>query len=251
MKRAVSLALCSCAAMAGISTAHADWSVGAGFENFRWKESTTPTVKESGLRWALDLTWTQSREPGFSAAYNIRTYTGNVDYTGALLGSGTPVSGETHYRGVTNEIQSLYRTTGAADFMLAAGWDHWNRDLTAAQTESYDVLYVRLGAQVGAKVRQGLLAGVGVKHPVYVRENAHLTDLGFQTNPRLRPRGTFSLYGSLGYRMSPSWDIIAYYDSYRFKQSNIVAVTDGTSVFNVFQPKSRQDTVGMKVQHNF
>jgi hypothetical protein len=251
MKRALVLALSTCAAVAAAADARADWSAGAGFENFRWKESTAPTVKESGLRWALDLTWTQSREPGFSVAYNVRTYTGNVDYTGATLGAGTPISGETHYRGLTNEIQSIYRTTGGADFMLAAGWDRWNRDLTAAQTESYDVFYVRLGAAVGAKVRQGLLAGAGVKYPVYVRENAHLTDIGFQTNPRLRPRGDFSLYGSLGYRVSPGWDIIGYYDSYRFKQSNTVAVTDGTSLFTVFQPKSRQDVVGMKVQHNF
>ena len=251
MKRALAVALSTCAALTATSGARADWSVGGGFENFRWKESTSPTVKESGLRWALDLTWTQSKEPGLSVAYNIKTYTGNVDYTGATLGSGTPISGETHYRGLTNEIQSIYRTTGSADFMLAAGWDHWNRKLSAAQTESYDTLYVRLGGIIGAKVQQGFLASAGVKYPVYVRENAHLTDLGFRTNPRLRPRGTFSLYGSLGYRVNPSWDVIGYYDSFRFNQSNTVAVTNGTSLFNVFQPKSRQDVVGLKVQHNF
>src|SRR6266550_1998385 len=68
MKRALALAFSTLAVVAGMSGAKADWSVGAGFENFRWKESTSPSVKESGLRWALDLAWMQSREPGLSAA---------------------------------------------------------------------------------------------------------------------------------------------------------------------------------------
>ena len=251
MKHGLTVALSTCAVVVATGTARADISVGAGFENFRWKESTTPTVKESGLRWVLDLTWSQSKAPGGSVAYNLKLYAGNVDYTGALLGSGLPISGETHYRGVQNELQAIYRTLGGGDFVLSAGWDHWNRDLTAAQTESYDVLYARAGAAFGATIRTGAFGSAGVKYPVYVRENAHLTDIGFTSNPRLRPRGDFSFYGTLGYRVNPAWDVMAYYDSYRFKQSNTVAVTDGISPFTVFQPKSRQDVVGLKVQHNF
>jgi hypothetical protein len=237
--------------MAAASGARADWALGAGFENFRWKESTSPAVKESGLRWVIDLAWTQSKEPGLSVGYEGKFYVGNVDYTGALLGSNAPISGETHYRGLSNEIQSIYRTAGGVDFVLAGGWDRWNRDLSSAQTESYDVLFARLGASFGAKVQQGMIGSAGLKYPVYVRENAHLTDLGFTSNPRLRPRGDFSFYATLGYRVNAGWDVMAYYDSYRFKQSNTVAVNNGTTVFGVFQPKSRQDVVGMKVMHNF
>lgn len=252
MKRTLALAFSTCALFGAMSGAQADWSVGAGFENFRWKESTTPEVKESGLRWALDLTWTQSKDPGLSAAYNGKFYVGNVDYTGSFLVSNVPISGETHYRGLQNELQSLYRMPqNALDFVLAAGWDHWVRDLSANQKETYDVLYARLGANVNATARQGPFASAGVKHPFYVRENGHFTDIGFSQNPRLRPRGAFSFYGTIGYRVNPAWDVLAYYDSYRFRQSNTVLVSNATSVGGFVQPKSRQDVVGLKVQHNF
>jgi hypothetical protein len=235
-----------------MNCAHADWSIGAGFENFRWKESTSPAVKEDGLRLVLDAGWIQSRDPGLSAAYNFRFYNGNVDYTGGFIGTGLPISGETHYRGFQHELQSIYRMPqNAVDLVLALGWDHWSRDLTAAQEETYNTYYARVGANWNSLTQQGFFASAGVKHPFYVRENAHLTDIGFTGNPRLRPRGDFSLYGTIGYRVAPAWDVIAYYDSYRFKKSNEVVVTDGTSLFTVFQPKSRQDVIGMKIVRNF
>jgi hypothetical protein len=252
MKRALALAFSTCAVAVGMSCAHADWSIGAGFENFRWKETTTPEVKETGLRWALDLTWNQSKEPGLSAAYNGKFYVGNVDYTGSFLVSNLPISGETHYRGLQNELQSIYRMPqNAVDLVLAAGWDHWVRDLSASQKETYDVLYARLGANVNSAARTGVIGSAGVKHPFYVRENGHFPDLGYFENPRLRPRGTFSFYGTLGYRVNPGWDVLAYYDSYRFKQSNTVVVSNSTVLAAFNQPKSRQDVVGLKVLHNF
>ena len=60
--------------LTGIHTAHADWSASAGFESFKWKETTAPAVNESGLRWAFDVTWAQSRDPGLSAEYNLKFY---------------------------------------------------------------------------------------------------------------------------------------------------------------------------------
>lgn len=252
MKRALALAFSTCALVTGMTSAEADWSVGAGFENFKWKESTSPAVKESGLRWTLDLTWAQSKDPGLSAVYNGKFYQGNVDYTGALLVSNFPISGETHYRGIVNEVQSVYRMpTNALDAVLAVGWDHCTRGLSASQEETWDVLYARLGANVNSTARQGPFGSAGIKYPVYVRENTHLTDSGFSQNPRLRPKGDYSFYATFGYRVTPAWDVTAYYDSYRFKQSNTVIVTDCCSFFGVWQPKSKQDTVGMKIQHNF
>src|SRR5687767_7525941 len=146
----------ACAYVAVTGAAHDDIAIGAGLEQFRWKESTSPTVKESGLRWVLDLTWSQSREPGFSVAYNLKLYAGNVDYDGALLFSGTPVSGKTHYRGMQNELHTIYRTPGAVDFVFALGWDRWVRYLTQHQSESFDVLYARAGAGFGGTVEVGV-----------------------------------------------------------------------------------------------
>ncbi len=252
MKRVLALAFGTCVALGGMNSASAEWAIGAGFENFRWKESTNPEVKESGLRYAFDLTWTQSREAGLSAAYNLKYYVGNVDYTGAFLVSNLPISDETHYRGYANEIQSLYRMPQhGIDLVLAAGWDHWDRELSSSQKETWDVAYARLGANWNSAVRQGPFASGGVKYPFYVRENAHFQTIGFFQNPRLRPDGDFSFYATLGYRVNGGWDVLAYYDSYRFKQSNTVVVSNSTVLGTFFQPKSRQDAVGVKVQHNF
>ena len=156
------------------------------------------------MRWALDLTWQQSREPGLSAGYNLKLYTGNVDYTGAFVGTNIPVSGETHYRGMVNEIQALYRMPqNMVDIVLAAGWDRFDRELNSSQEESWDVVYARLGANFNALTRQGVFGSVGVKYPVWTRENAHLTAAGFDQNPRLRPGKDFSFYATLGLPREP------------------------------------------------
>jgi hypothetical protein len=251
MKRVLAIAL-GAASLSAASAAWADWSVGAGFESFRWKESTTPTVKESGLRWALDLTWAQSKEPGLSAGYNLKFYQGKVDYTGATLFGNLPISTEVDYRGLTNEIQAIWRTSSTVDAVFAAGWDRWERKLQASgQQEDWDVLYVKLGASMAANVKTGVIGSIGAKYPVWTRENANFPSIGATDNPRLRPGKAVSLYGTLGYRVNPRWDVIAYYDSYRFKESNVVAVPFPGVIQGFIQPESKMDVFGMKIQHNF
>jgi hypothetical protein len=251
IKRAIAVAVTTGAVLLSTGV-RADWSVGAGFESFRWKESTSPAVKESGLRWALDLTWAQSKAPGLSAGYNLKLYTGNVDYTGAQLFTGVPVSDDTHYRGMQNEFQAIYRMPqSAVDIVLAAGWDRWNRKINSVTEEDWDVLYAKLGASVNTAAKQGFIGSAGIKYPVWTRENAHFENFGAISNPRLKPGKDFSFYATLGYRVNPAWDVYAYYDSYRFKESNVVAVAFPGGTAGFFQPESRQDVLGMKIQHNF
>lgn len=254
MKRAFAVVL-TATIIAATGTASADWSASAGFENAKWKESATPispVVSESGLRWALDLTWAQSREPGLSAGYNLKFYVGNLDRTGNPFGA-AGVSGESHYRGYTHEVQAIYRSrSGIINTVLSAGWDHWNRKLSGTHKQTWDVLYARAGISLNTAVRQGMIGSAGVKFPVYLRENADFTGVGATTNPRVQPGRDYSFYGSLGYRVSPTWDVIGYYDSYRFKQSNTVTVGvlgGGTAL--VAQPEAKQDVFGLKIQHNF
>jgi hypothetical protein len=248
MKRALAVSLAACTLMMA-GGARADWSMGAGFEALQWKESTSPTVEETGLRWVLDLTWSQSKAPGVSVGYNVKLYAGNVDYEGAGLFTGTPLSGETHYRGITNEVQAWYRMPNAVDFMLAMGWDQWRRKFSATgQQEDWTVLYAKLGVSMNAQVRQGFIGSAGVKYPVYTRENANFSALGASSNPRLRPGKDVSFYATAGWRVTPAWDVYAYYDGYRFKESDPVSVA-GLGTF--IQPESKQDLWGMKVQYNF
>ena len=236
---------------AGAASAQSQWSASVGAESFKWEESTSPTVEESGLRWALDLTWQQSRQPGLSMEYNIKFYQGNVDYTGAsLFPPVIPISNETKYRGLQNEIRAVYRVPQSMfDVVLAGGWDRWERKLKGTgQQEDYDVVYVRLGAGFNSTVAQGVIASIGAKYPVYTRENAHFETIGASNNPRLKPGKDVSMYGTIGYRFNPKWDVIGYYDSYRFKESNVVSVLP----FGGFvQPESKMDLFGVKVQHNF
>jgi hypothetical protein len=251
MKRMLAAAAGFGVVLIAASPAHADWSVGVGGEHLNWRETTTPGVKETGLRMALDLTWSQTRAPGISAAYNAKFYVGNVDYRGALM-NGTPISTDSHYRGLAHEFQALYRTAQSpVDFVAAVGWDSWRRRLSSIQRENFDVLYARLGVASNAQVTQGAIGSLGIKYPLWVSENANLTSIGFDQNPRIRPGREVSFYGSLGYRFNPSWDVLAYYDSYRFSQSDAVNVTAAGVPGTVWQPESRMDVIGVKLQRNF
>ena len=251
MKRLMVAGLAA-ASLCTSGVASADWSLNGGIENFRWKESTTPAVKESGLRLTVGLSWRQSKEPGVSAGYDLKAYRGDVDYTGALLFTGTPFSGETRYRGWSHELQAIWRAAGSAlDVVLAGGVDSWERRLNVGQQEDWLTIYVKLGMAYNAVARQGVTGSLGIKYPAWTRENAHLETVGALNNPKLRPGKEPSLYGTLGYRFNPKWDVTAYYDSFRFKQSNSVAVVTPTAAGTAFQPESRMDVFGLKVQHNF
>ena len=256
MKRVAAVALAIGTLVIGIGSASAEWSGSAGVEYFNWKESITPTVKETGPRVALGLNWTQNKEAGWLAAYRLKVYKGNVDYEGAFLFTGTPVSSRTHYFGYTNEIQGIYRTADRSfEFVSGLGWDSWQRNLSPQQEEDYDIYYVRLGININTRTKQGFFGGGGAKFPIYTTEDAHLQSIGADQNPRLHPGRDLSLYGELGYRINPKWDLIGYYDSFRFRQSNVVtvsanAIAPGAS-FIVFQPQSRMDIVGLKIQYTF
>jgi hypothetical protein len=249
MQREIEIALTVSMGLAYAVSAHADWSASAGAEHFSWRESGSPSVKEKGLRWALDLTWAQSKEPGFSAGYNVRLYYGRVDYEGAFLFSGLPATTKVRYSGLTNEARLFYRIAQNPLAVFAAvGWDQWERKFPAPQKESYDIYYVKAGGTYNDTVKQGVTGSAGIKYPISTREDAHLTDIGFSNNQTIRPGKQVSLYGTVGYRFKPDWDVIAYYDSYRFKQSRVVDAGGG---FFVFQPESKMDVVGVKAQYNF
>ena len=73
----------------------------------------------------------------------------------------------------------------------------------------------------------------------------------------MRPKddSDFSGFFQLGYRLNNRWDLIGYYDSYRFSQSDSVRVTairffPGTN-FSLIQPRSSMDAFGVKLQYTF
>jgi hypothetical protein len=233
--------------------AHAEWSVNAQVERFRWTEQVSgPEVVESGGRAGIGLSWTDDAQRGLIMRYRGTLYAGSVRYRGQLQFSGTPSQATTDYAGIRNELQGLYRAEADSVLGLVGGigLDYWQRSLSfTSQREDWAVLYARAGIETGRW--HGLFAGAGVKFPLKTLEDAHFTDAGFDRNPELRPGRELSLYADLGYRMSRRWQLTAYYDSYRFAQSPVVMLTSGTSAFTAWQPRSTMDVVGLRLDYFF
>ena len=251
--------LAACLLVAGAAAsapASAGWSLFGDLERFRWKESTAPAVTETGPMFGLGVEWTAERPAGWDFGYRGRLYFGSVDYEGAELFSGRPLSGTTDYGGMTNEGRALYRMPASpvgAQVVVALGYDYWTRQLTPIQKEDYRVLYLRLGAGFDRRKVGGWYGEGGVKFPLWVDEDAHFPAIGFEPNPHLEPQGEPSLYAELGYHLTARWSLAGYYESYRFGESPDVGVVEsGTgTAHRFFQPESSVDMLGLRARYRF
>ena len=263
MKQVTIIVLAVGSILGGISSASAEWSVSTGIEYLQWRESTAPSVTEQGGLLTLGLNWTLDKESGWLPAYRGKLYGGIANYNGAFLFSNVPVNDQTTYKGITNEIQAIYRVFYGAnpysvEYVGGVGWDYWIRSISpilATQEEDFGIAYGRLGIDVNSRTEHGLFGGGGIKYPFYTQEDAHFTDLGFDQNPTLHPGKKISGYAQLGYRFDRLNDLILYYEGYRFGQSNTVQLTANSSApgvtFFAFQPKSIMTIIGLKWQHHF
>jgi hypothetical protein len=252
--RPFALALLASFALAS-GAARAEWDLNVKAERFRWEEKTQPSVTETGPRFGIGLGWTQDKPGGLTAAWRGELYGGSVEYNGAqLFPPNAPVQSTTEYTGFITELHAVYRTSGGGAALIAGlGFDYWNRQLSSIQAEEWYVTFVRVGAELGNRARRGsgFFAGGGVKYPVYIAEDAHLTDIGFDSNPTLHPGRAPSLYAEVGYRFVEQWTLSAYYDSYRFKKSAEENTSVGGAPFVVFQPESKVDTFGLRLHLHF
>ncbi|UCH46908.1 MAG: hypothetical protein JSU95_12470 [Betaproteobacteria bacterium] len=235
---------------------HAQLTLSAGLEYLQWEEDTTPAVTEDGFLFALGVGYTQGRDSGFLVGYRGRLWTGVVDYEGSTLLTNQPVTSTTNYLGLTNELQGRWRRPLEGkkyrlDILAGLGIDAWRRELSSVQREDYLVAYLRTGLEFDSASSNTWLAGLGVKYPFWIREDAHLTNIGFDSNPELSPGGKISAYAHLGYRMSRWWSIVGYADGYRFSKSDPVTVTEvrrGLGTVTVFQPASDMLFLGVKLE---
>lgn len=259
MRLVCSLLLLFCSA-----GAHASWWVSGDIENFRWEEAGPPTVTEKGPRYGVGWGFTRERPSGWQWAYRGEFRRGTVNYTGALLfDPSQPVTARTRYTGLVNEGQGIYRLAHplGVEFVGGLGLDYWERNILPDQKEDYGVLFLRLGMNLDPRAPQGWFGGGGVKLPLYVAENAHFVELGFDQNPRLEPKGRPSLYAETGYRFTRQWSLIGYYDSYRFGESSVVRVTTSEPAacsprpapcaLSFVQPASKIDTFGLRLRYHF
>jgi hypothetical protein len=236
--------------------AQASWFVSGDVEAFKWAEDGSPSVTEKGPRYGLSWGYRQERDAGWQFAYRGEFRRGTVNYSGAFLFSGQPTNARTRYTGLLNELQGIYRFPHSNGFELLGGLgvDYWERNILPNQREDYALVFTRFGFNIDPRTRRTLFGGAGVKLPVYVSENAHLDELGFDQNERLNPKGQVSAYANIGYRFTREWSLMGYYDSYRFGESSGVRATSSSfpgTQFVLFQPASRVDSVGLKLQYEF
>jgi len=248
--------LLGCAGVLTTPAALAQWRIGLWSDYFSWKEDTSPTVRETGTLTQLSVDYTVPRESGLIFGYRGRLYGGWVDYEGSTLFPPIqPVTGTTLYAGTLQEAQMRWRVgVGGArflDLVAGLGVDAWRRHLSASQKEDYVVGFGRLGIE-SAPAATGWLAGVGVRLPFHVHENAHLVDVGFQQNPSLRPEGLPSPYLQLGYRPSPMLTILFNLEVLRLGASPAVPVThQSLGAMSVYQPASTRVTGGIGILVQF
>ena len=250
------------AALAVSAPASAGWSITGDFERFRWAESTDPRVTETGPMFGIGGRFTLERPAGWQFGWRGRLYVGSVDYDGAFLDTGAPATGTTDYTGLLNEAQAVYRLPGNRQGLeLVSGLilDYWNRQLSRDQREEYWIASLRLGLQADRRESTGWFGGGGLKYPFYTREDAHLTEIGFNSNPRLEPKGEVSLYADFGYRFNRNISLAVYYDSYRFKESDptprltnpFVSGCAPPGGCRLIQPTSKVDSLGLRLQYSF
>ncbi len=245
--------------LALISTnVQAQLAVSVGVEYFRWEEDIDSTVTETGPLFAIGLEYTRQRDAGFVYAYRAKAYFGDVDYDGTSLFFGTPLQGITTYTGIDNEIQARVRTPMEngywGDIVLGVGLDRWRRELSARQREDFTIIYIRLGADFDTRASERWLIGFGVKYPLWTREDAHLTNIGFDSNPILKPGRDLSVYGRIGFHIDRNWTLIGYADGHRLKQSQPEPVNELLVIMGpvvVFQPASTMFIGGLKLQYTF
>jgi len=233
--------------------AAAELSLSFGVEYLEWEEDTNPSVTEKGPLLAGGIIFDQNETEGLVFSYRGKLYFGEVDYQGAEIFTRIPIASTTYYTGLVNEGQARWRKpikgNYHTDLVFGLVWDFWTRELTYFQKEDYNIVYLRLGGEVAINSNLGWVVGAGLKYPVFTREDAHLTDLGFDRNPTLKPGRDLSSYAQIGYWFDDRLGLIGYFESYRFKKSNEEIVNFGPVQWVVFQPASTMSIFGLKLEY--
>lgn len=233
-----------------------------GSEYYSWREyddSGTRILEESGPRYFLGISDTKEMAPHWEMTFDMRMYAARVSYEGQTNSTPPqPFTTHTDYHGLSAELTTIgFLNDESAPqrwgVLGTLGVDAWQRDINskltvAGYTETYHISYGRLGlAVVGNAWR---LEG-GVKYPFATHEAVGLSAVGYD-NAALSPTPAISAFASAHYRIDSRWQIIGYYDSYRFDKSPVKTLTSGgIPVGTVWQPKIEQDRYGLGFSYQF
>ena len=250
-RRCVRLAAATLALLAfRCSTAHAQWSVEGGVENFDWREHTTPIiVHEHGPRFSFGAGVLWPRERGLLLGYRGRVYGGNVDYNGSFQFDATqPTRGASTYLGTTQGGELRWRWPGTADAVLGLDYDAWRRQLSTTQEEHYRVISLCAGAEHVPGNTSRLVLGGGMRFMLAAGEDATIEEAGVTYALGLKPGLGSNPFAHAGWRVVPHVTVLTYWDGMSLGRSNeIVLLKRGKPRAVVSQPDTDVTRVGVRV----
>jgi hypothetical protein len=239
----------------------------AGIESFTWREFDAfgQILKESGPRYEVGFTNTHEFPNHMTLKPRIEFFGGDVDYNGQacdIFGNCVPASTNTRYFGLKGEMDLGGRLPVSESFVLepfgGLGIRGWSRKIedsafAAGYTENWTTFYGRLGlrAEQHLSGRSKLFIEGGVKLPIRTSNYIDDSDVSY-SSINLHPKNEPSFFAEAGAKMNV-FSVSAYYDSMRFKQSDVVYNYDPFSglVLGFFQPKSESDMIGVRFGYLF
>ena len=260
MKLAKAVAACCATLTIAASEAQAatEWVLQAGIEDFRWREfeGGTRLLEESGTRYSLGI---GLESPVSSESLTVfsaegKFYFGTVGCDGQacniVTGLCVPWASDADYDGLRAEASISRRYPkdrgGAFEMFGAIGVDTWTRNIKSSATvsggsEEWTVFYGR----AGAGWRQSFyVLRAGVKLPLAVDE---ATNIGVDLEPKGRTSLFLDFTATVHDSTRQTWTINAFYDGYRFAESNHVITWTNFGLTEVWQPESHQDVLGLRV----
>jgi hypothetical protein len=244
-------ALCAACSILAAREASAQLTLGLGARYFRWSEQTAPvSVHEDGPLLAGSLSVVAPRAGTLGFGYRGEGGIGIADYHGSFLAApGTAAHSTTVFGTMTHEAQMHVRSSVGLEGVLAIGAIWWHRQLSATEQEDYQTIALSVSAE---RVRpRGLNGGAGIRFPLSVREDAHFEELGYDTDPTLKPRGTVGFYGRLRYRFAPHLAGAASYERFGLEKSKPVTLTArGRPADIAFQPETSHWTLGLGLEYS-
>ena len=256
-----------------------DYGGKAGLEHFKWEEfdpnDGSKLLTESGTREMVSgfIGNTLKANRHFIYRGEAKLYFGTVNYDGGTQEyrnqPSVSVQSDTTYSGIKVEGEAGFRTgevdsSFAWDFVGRYGVDSWVREIAASRAsdgtptgkaqEEYTILNLSVGT--GPNWRSGNWQGrliAGLKYPFYTYEYVSKDYTNYDRDVTLEPKGQISPFLNFNNNIlltNRLWlTIEAFYDSYRFNQSDSVIVLDYYDGFykSVVQPKSQQDNYGVQI----
>jgi len=225
------------------------------YEYFEWREfglNDEQLLKESGYRVGVQWDTRSLREipPDWSA--RLLLYLGDVDYDGQTQ-AGEPIQSTTGYYGAQGEgslhVPMYVRETLSIAPFAGLGAHSWIRQLdnTGGFSDTgYDEWWISLYGQGGIGVRWTLPRGewfgrAGLRYPFWNRAEYDFTLPDGTSDIDVEPGNDVSLFADLGYAWK-NYLFSVFVEENNYKKSDTVT----TGAFNVYQPKSEQQSVGVQ-----